>query len=297
MQTCATAMLLLLSISGSAFAQPTMEEIRREFDAGHYGPAVSLISRALSVRGAEAKELDRYELLFLRGESFLQLRQTQYALRAFEEAFYAADDPKKKAAAIAVAALIRRSPGFTYTPIGSPEQRFNILDKESRKHAMAALYGDMRDHLRPSVAEAVKANTLVPIRNLLPQLAEVASMEMVLSGDTKESKELYEQLGGRARELLNAELHEKRRFLEEANGQLYGLEISSTGNLRPRSLGTYERKELEDLRSYITRLRSCAIRGRKIAQVLGEGTSQWEPLIANADDLEDRVEVILAQGQ
>jgi hypothetical protein len=132
---------------------------------------------------------------------------------------------------------------------------------------------------------------------LLPDLFGLASLETVLTGDNKQSKEYFAVLGKHARELISAELNRNRRFLEESNGVLYGLEISTTGRLKPRTLGTDDRKQLQDLQSYVARLRASALRGRRIAQSLGETGAAWESIIANAGELLDRIEAILVQGQ
>jgi hypothetical protein len=297
MRSVVSLILLLLAAANTAIAQPTMEEIRREYDAGKYASAISLASRALAARGAEAEKYDRYDLLYLRGEALLQLKQPKYAEQAFEEAFHATTDRSKKAAAVAMAALIRRSQSLAYVPKGKPNEKIDILDSNSRKAAMSALHDDLRAAVVPQVSEAGKGRTLAPIQALLPDMLELTSLEIVLTGDNKESLELYAQLGERARELISRELSAQRRFLEEANGTLYGLQISSTGNLRPRMLGTEDRKQLQELQDYVGRIRASAMRGRRIAQAIGGAVPQWESLVANADDLYDRVAVILTQGQ
>ena len=90
--------VLLLSAVNAAWADVSMEEIRKEFDAGKYSSAIVLTSQALSARGPEAEKLDRYALLYLRGEALLKLKQAKYAEQAFEEAF--ADGRAHSAASI-----------------------------------------------------------------------------------------------------------------------------------------------------------------------------------------------------
>jgi hypothetical protein len=291
-------LLLLFTTVNAAFAAPTMQEIRREYDAGHYGPVITLISRALAVRGQEAEQNDRYDLLFLRGEALLRLRNAQHAQQAFEDAFHAAADRDKRAAAAAMAALIRRSPGLAYSSKRAPDApKIDIIDAASRKKAMSVLHEDIRAAVGPRIAEAARAQTLAPIQALLPDLFELASLEIVLTGGIEQSEALFAQLGERARELITAELRLKRRYLEEANGFLYGLEISIGGNIRPRELSTEARKELQDLAVYINQIKDAAQRGRRLAQALGETGSSWESIIANADDLQDRIDLILTQGR
>jgi hypothetical protein len=292
-----SALVILLAGSAVAFAQPTTEEIRKEYDAGKYSSAIGMTSRALAARGADAEKYDRYELLYLRGESLLKLKQSKFAEMAFEEAFAATNDRDKQARAMAMVAVIKRSPGLTYSSKNTPGTRIDIVDDTSRKAAMSAIYEDLRTALAPRVADATKATTLPPLQALLPDLFELTSLETVLTGDNKNSKQYFTVLGVRARQLLNAELRQKRQFLEEANGVMYGLTYSSTGNLRPRTLGTEDRRQLEDLQDYIARLRSSALRGRKIAQSLGGDVPAWEAIVANAQELMDRIQIILVQGQ
>lgn len=292
-----TGLLLFLFFASEVLAQPIMDDIRKEYEAGKYSSAIAMTSRALAARGADAEKYDRYELLYLRGQAMLRLRQPKYAEQAFEEAFAATSDRDKKARAMAMVAIIRKSPALTYSPKNNPGTKIDILEDTSCKAAMTALYEDLRTTLAPKVADATRAQTLPPLQALLPDLFELTALETSLTGDNKQSKEYFMVLGARARELITAELRNRRQWLEEQNGVLYGLEISTSGNIRPRMLGTEDKKELHDFQDYIARLRSTAMRARKIAQSLGETGGPWETIVATAEDLYERVERILAQGQ
>ena len=291
------AALLVLFFASNLLAQPALEEIRKEYDAGKYSSAIAMTSKALAARGADAEKYDRFELLYLRGEAMLKLKQPKYAEQAFEEAFAAANDRDKRSRAMAMVAIIRKSPMLVYSSKADPGTKIDIVDDTSRKAAMSALYADLRAAVGPKVADAITAQSLPPLQALLPDLFELTALETVLTGDNKQGKEYFVVLGARARELMNAELRNKRQWLEEANGVVYGLGFSSTGNLRPRTLGTEDKKELQDFQDYIARLRSTALRARKIAQSLGETGAAWETIIATAEDLYERVERILVQGQ
>src|SRR6185369_8645458 len=194
------ALVLFFAFADIAMAQPAMEDIRKEYDAGNYSSAIAMTSKALAARGAEAQKYDRYELLYLRGEALLKLKQPKYAEQAFEEAFAAAADRDKRARAIAMVSVIKKSPGLTYSPKNTAGTKLDIVDDTSRKAAMSAIYDDLRSALAPRVADATNATTLPPIQALLPDLFELTALETVLTGDNKNSKQYFTVLGVRARE-------------------------------------------------------------------------------------------------
>ena len=54
---------------------PTVSDIRDALDEGEHPRALQLASRALAAKGEAAKGYDRYELLVLKGETQLRMKQ------------------------------------------------------------------------------------------------------------------------------------------------------------------------------------------------------------------------------
>jgi hypothetical protein len=300
MRTATWVSLLIVALLGarSALAAPTMDDIRKEFDAKHYQAALQLIYQGLSAQGEAANAYDRYELYALRGECLLNLKSARYAQQAFEDAVPAANDPRRKALAVATASLIKNAPNYVYVPkTASDAAPIDIIKPESRTKAMNALYQDLRASTEPRVERARNANTLPPMQALLPDLLQMAALEMTLTGKMDQTRPLFKELGVRARELISGETKRTRIQLEQANGVLYGERISVTGDIQPRALGTDDRQQLMDIASYAKRLEDAARRGRQIAQTLGDPGTAWDSIIAEADELLDRLDVILTRGQ
>ena len=67
-------------------ALPTRTEMREAFDAGDYPRTLQQVARALAVKGDAARDYDRYDLLILKAEAHLRLKNTAAAAAAFDEA-------------------------------------------------------------------------------------------------------------------------------------------------------------------------------------------------------------------
>jgi len=141
----------ILMLSLFAFAEPpaTSDEIARMIGDHQYPQALQRIAAALALKGPAAKSVDRYQLYMLKAECHLQSRAPTMAVEAYDNALKEAAEPKDKSIAAAHAMLMKQSKAFAYTPKSATPGKarpapIDILDKENRKKAFAALLADIK---------------------------------------------------------------------------------------------------------------------------------------------------------
>src|SRR4051812_45077353 len=159
-------------------SSPTADSIRTLVEQGQYPQALAQANRALAVKGAAARGYNRYDVLVLKGEALLRMKNQAAAASAFDDAAGFAAEEKAWALARSMAELVRRSKNLTYTPALAPApapapapgaaapKPFDVTDKSQRTPAFAAMF----EESRPKVAAAVKA---VATSSSLPDVLEV----------------------------------------------------------------------------------------------------------------------------
>jgi len=284
------ALLLLLPwIALTARAQ-SLEEIRKDFDAGNYRPALQKISSALATSGYTLPKEQTYELLMLRGESLLRIKERTYAIDAFNAAMRAAPDFGRAAQAKANAVIITRSQGSLYKPADGDEP-INIVAPASRKVAMKTAFADGLRRETPRLKAALEGKQLPPMLELVPVLGDLYVLEYASTGATKKTSEILKGFGEHARSLMNAELDRVSHRIQSL-GMLANSTVSTNYgwgfDVDRRGLWTPERNELEDLIAYVERIRQAALKGRQIANSFGAKGENWDPVIADADGVLDQ---------
>jgi hypothetical protein len=266
-----------------------VQEARKFVQAKQYPDALKTISQALAISRPTDPSGDRYDLLMLRGECLIQSNQRLAAANAFDMAVKSAPDHPGAAVARANALLVRASPSGKYIPKTPGQQPIDISDADSRKLAFAAMRDDLRAALQPKLSAALAGTTLTPMMAVLPSLLDLANLEYASDGSlTKTSPDLVE-LGARARELMQAELRRisyEMNSLEEAS--------NSTDMLNRRGLTSPQRQSLSETADYVRQIGETARNARQHARDLGFDGAPWEPIIADSDDLADRIHGILS---
>ena len=156
--------MILLIIATRALAQtrpgepppPSMDELRRMFDAQQYQDVVRHVVKVLSLKESPAG-YDRHELLRLKAESHLRLGDAEPAAKSFDDAAVVAKDEATAALDRATALLSRRArqniykPKTTSSAVGAGEG-LPLLDPVGRK--LVRLHaGQVRQQLLGRVRE------------------------------------------------------------------------------------------------------------------------------------------------
>ena len=289
----ASVAVLWMTAAIAAAQQPTIAEAQADFDKGQYRTSLQKIARLLSAPTAKANPTERYDLLMLRGENMLALKEAALAADAFETAartVKTGDDVKRLGQARGMAILVRASPGLKYTRKGSDEPPIDIASRDSRTAAMNALLAERIVTVEPKVKSALEATSLLPIKDLMPALGEMYSLEIATAGESKVAVPLAQTLGEHARKLIETELTRIGSRIDE----LYAMASAPTLSSNPgaqtlsyRGLTSPERKELQDAADYLVNIEKVAQEGRRVNLRFGGTGDVWDRILGEIGDLKD----------
>jgi tetratricopeptide (TPR) repeat protein len=304
------SLVLVIGVVMTAFAKPssaapppapTLADAKADFDAKQYKAALQKISKALSAANTKPSREARYDLFVLRGECLLRMNERTLAIDAFRSAARTMKqdgDVQKAATAAGTALLVEASRNLKYTSPRQPADAMDVVEPESRKKAMNALFEVRFDLIEPKVNKVIEGKTLPPMLDLLPQMRDLYVIEVAATGDAAKTIPLLKTLGGRGRELITDELTRVNRRLDDIQDGLTQevyLDLRNIKGVRERGLSTAEQKELQQTYDYLGKIAKVAEQGRWIARRLGEGGEGWETILANCSDTRDAVESLAAR--
>jgi hypothetical protein len=217
-----TVLLVALAVVGGGLAHaqaPSSEELHRLMEEKRYPQALQKITAGLALKGQAAKQVNRYELLMLKGECHLRGKALGMAAEAFAAAArepLAA--PSERAVAAAHEMLIRQSKAFAYSPkpaatgarvgAGAAVEKsrpapIDILDPESRKRAFAAMLDDELTANEDELAAAKAARQLGPVAAVFKPLATMEGLELAATGDAVRVRAIEADLADRAKRSIS----------------------------------------------------------------------------------------------
>src|SRR5688500_5916020 len=140
----AAVLLAAVTPAAAQSAPQGFEDAQGDYASGDYAACLRKVAARLNSNAVKRDSPERYDLLMLRGECLLRLKQRAPAAEAFEKASAVTKgrgDLPRTANATALAALVRASPDLKYTPkTRSGGSAIDVADPETRKEAMAALF-------------------------------------------------------------------------------------------------------------------------------------------------------------
>jgi hypothetical protein len=188
---------------------PTPAEVHKLVDDGQYRDALKDLLRILDLKGPPAAAYDRAEMLQLRAECQLQLRQTQAAQASLDAVVKEArgnndvpPNPDRLGQALALSALVAKSTTMLYTPRNHTgplaPKPINILDRAARPAACKALFDDSLADVKTKVRTAQDAAAMPPILDAAKAVATLRALEKAGTGDDVQSKPIAAELATRA---------------------------------------------------------------------------------------------------
>ena len=238
-------------------SQPAaMEDIKKLYDDQKYGDVLREIARALALRddAMRARGYDRFELLRLRAEANLRLKQNPAASDAFAAAArqIESSDADRAAKLRAVAMLVKRAKGTTYVPRTGPGKAkpdpIDLLDEDSRKRAIDALYEDEAADVMARVNSLRKSNTLPAIAEASKRLKDLADLERASRGSDEETRGRLLKLGEDARQLVTVSLRKMDTRVDQIQREANELYQVAQGNIyRKRGIASNQRGELQGI--------------------------------------------------
>ena len=294
--------------AAQADSPPSVDEIQNLYTSGDYKGALQKISRVLSLKGDAAKSYDRHALLRLKAESHLKLRDTKAAADAFSKAAKEAPDEATGAEDTASETVIKRSKNLAFTPKATKEKDkpapIDVSDPEKRKEAFAALLAEQKAELESRAKAARQAKSLPPILEGLKLVGAFRTTELAATGEETQSRELVDELGGRAHKLMAEALEDMAETvdgIEEAANDLQEVAVplrSPTG--RGATLErTYKRAGLttddrKDLNRVIADCKKIVPTCRELAKALGDnGGKDFEKLAEYGAEVGNKAHKVL----
>lgn len=217
-----TILLLLPRPAPADISSP--QEIRQLVDERTYAQALQKIAAALNLKGPAAKLVDRYDLWMLKAECHLQTKALPLAREAYASAAKEATTDTARAVAEAHVALLKAAKNFAYTPRTAPNAEkgrpspIDLLDRESRRRAFAALFDDEQAAAADALKAARAAKALPPLAAAFKPLATLTGIELAAAGadgQTPKSSSLRTELTEKAKKVLADNLRDLAKRVGE----------------------------------------------------------------------------------
>jgi hypothetical protein len=284
-------------------AQPSPPQQDASLDAaridaarGEYRAAILKIGKLL-YSFKEPTPDERYELLMLKGECQLQLKDRMGSASTFKSAAKAAGDLNQLAAARANALIVERSAGGVYKSASASGESIDILAPESRKKAMAQLLQDTWSKNKRDIDAAMRGETLPPIEKVFVAVADSYALELTTTGEAKQIEPVMRELGGRAFGLIRDEVTRYTRLVEQMNQLSNSAQDYARGwGASRRGLLPDERDDLRNAIAYLTKVQDRVREYRRIAARLGGNQQKWDLLVADIADAIAEAEAVLSSA-
>jgi hypothetical protein len=261
------AAILLMGISARAAAPdlPSMQDILSDFSNKQYQDVIRKVSQVLPLSSDASKGYDKGNLLAIKGESHLQLKQFSLASDAFMGASKVMSDPNDAGLMKAMAILIRRSGNGIYQPrqpttrpvdaAGGKPAPINIIEIEGRKEALLALFNDEAKVASIKLEPLKKVPSLPPLMDGIKQIGDLRTIEMAATGKDDTTKAMIAGLAAHATELMSGAIKSMSDNVDKlqqlANQTSTDTETNSNGTAfvitTKRGLNSNEKNALNDI--------------------------------------------------
>jgi len=275
------ALVLLAMLTAlDAPRQQSLEDIRGDLAKAGYRTALDKINK-LVFSARDMSPAERFELLMMKGECQLQLKDRIGASSSFKAAAKAAGNLDEFAAAQATALVIDRSAmGMFNPPFGTNEKPIDIVPADSRKKAMASLQREIWSRSQSVIDAALRADTLPPIEAAGTRMVDAYLLEVAVTGNAKDTGKTMRDLGAHTYRLMQSELKRVAWRVEQLN-----LLANSTEDYgHRRGVHTSEINELRGILPYLAKIRDRARDYRGLAARLEGDEQKWDSLQADAAD-------------
>jgi hypothetical protein len=275
-------MLGVLAAEVPAQAAASIDEIRANVTSGDYRTALNKIHKELSASLQDQPQ--RYELLMLKGECQLQMRDRLGATTAFKSAAKSAANLNELAAARANAVIVERSTMGRYLPRpgARADEAIDILLIDPRKQAMMAVQAELWSQCKQQVDGALRADKLPPIEQVFLRLADAYFLELYASGNASETGNAMQELAAHAFQLMRAEVTKTSSRID------YLMQVANSASDNGRGwnsgrmgLTSPQREEVKAMLPYLNQIRLRATEYRQTAARMGGDERKWDAVVAD----------------
>jgi hypothetical protein len=283
----------------------TAEEIRKLVDAGQYRDALKALARVVDLKGAAGADYDHEEMLLLKAECLLQIRENSSAMATYTSAQKEAQkDGKDAQEAIAgsMILLIQQSPGLKYIPkTGDVKTPISVLDRTQRTAAFNALFNDQFAIFTRIAKGASTATTLQPTLDAAKLAAGLRDVEKVATGSNQQTQQMMDDMADHAVKLINTKLDDfsarttaiaasaNTMVMSPAMGSYGGRSMQTTNTHRQGLLGN----DAQVLQNVIDTCKSVPAGAELLANALGSHKDDFHTAGAKAEQLRTKADHVL----
>lgn len=288
-------------------APASIDDIRQLVSDGKHREALQKLSRVLALKGDAAGQYDRHELLRLKAESHLNIKDTAAAASAFAAAAKEAPDDAARAQDKASELVVKRSKNLQFTPKpakkGGKTGPFDITTMESRKEAFAALLEEEKAAAGPALKNAKAAKSLPPIVDGLKKVGDLRMLELAATGADAEATKLIEGLAGQAHKLMDQAVQDMTSLVndvERSANDVQPVAVPARGpggrgsilyqSAKRRGLTT---RDTQDLKRTIADLEKLVPIARDLAESVGEAGKQFEKVADDGETVGNQAQKVL----
>jgi hypothetical protein len=270
---------------------PAAQELEGMYAAGKYQELLKHLGKALALKGEAARPYKRFDMLMLKGDAHLMLKQTSWGLESYAAAAKEPGDAKVTAVARATEVLLRRSNVNGYVPKTVPVERgkrpepIAVAERESRKKAMAALLVDEMAVFRPKLKRALAAPVLGETVELAGGIADLGAVEIAATGDDAEVRKAAAALSDHATAVMSEAIRSMDKRVDEIFREAN--EKQEEGVSRRTGLIVYSRaglsgKMMTDLKGTVKAANEISVMAQRLAvQFKGDHTT-YDAIVAHA---------------
>jgi hypothetical protein len=192
------------------------ESLQKLFTDGNYKDLVPRLNKVLALKGSDAAQYNKYDLLLMKGDACLHLHSKSQASDAFKAAAAVTEKADDVSVALATSQLINvSSSNLTYTRRTKTDKDdkplpIDIIEPASRKLAFAALEIDLAARIKPKVDAAVKSTSLSQVAQVATdkELVNLKAVEIASTGTPADTQQMLGDLGTHATTLMDASLED-----------------------------------------------------------------------------------------
>ena len=268
---------------------PTTQQIQQMLDSKQYPEVLKESQRMLTLKGAAAKDVDKYDVLMLRAEAQLQLKQQGPAIESYNKAVKETSDPTKAGVPKAMVKLIQKSKAFVYTPKPSndpthPGAPLNILDPKERKTALKALFDDEWKPTQAKIDELKKrGNTsLTPVIEASGLAGEMRGLEIAATGTDAETSTALSDLTDNASRLMTDYLDRSTKRVEDIDR---AANLPQSNNINETNRMGLTAAQANDLRDIAATCEKLTLAADQVAASAGAKAADFKTISGKAADL------------
>jgi hypothetical protein len=251
--------------AGAVPPAPTTQQLQESLDAKQYAQVLKDSQRMLALKGPAAKEFSKSDVLMLRAEAYVRLKQQSQAIDAYKQATKETDDPTKAGLPKAMVKLIGQSKAFMYTPKPSsdptkPSAPLDISDPAQRKIALKALFDDEWKPTQTKIDALKRQGTtqLPPILEAAQLAGEMRGLELAATGKDAQTSTALSDLTDSAAKLMTEYIDRQTRNVDDIDHDANRPQSNSANDTTRMGVTAVQAKDLKMIISNCEKLTVAA---------------------------------------